>query len=210
MEIYQTGKIIDIPKWDSEEEIELMNVDLSYAKWLTAILKTFMKYNVNNLATEFSFEGKQYTIEDAVNEIISIADEYISLRNDAPDLKTEKDLLFNFKYAGRLFTEVMPYMDYEPRTLTEENVTGNAEASIYGNGPFFLLITAEEWNHDADEWLGIYVSKKEAREAYDRAIVRYEEAKSMYSSQQQVTMVEYIPEEDRFRMVDRHELDEEG
>lgn len=187
-----------------------MNVDLSYAKWLTAILKTYMKYNVNNLATEFSFEGKQYTIEDAVNEIISIADEYISLRNDAPDLKTEKDLLFNFKYAGRLFTEVMPYMDCEPRTLTEENVTGNAEASIYGNGPFFLLITAEEWNHDADEWLGIYVSKKEAREAYDRAIVRYEEAKSMYSSQQQVTMVEYIPEEDRFRTVDRHELDEEG
>lgn len=95
---------------NSVEEIGVLNVDLAYAKWLTTILKTYMKHNVNDLATELSFEGKQYTIEDAVNEIVSIADEYISLRHDAPDLKTERDLLSNFKYAGRLFTEVMPHL----------------------------------------------------------------------------------------------------
>ena len=33
--------------------------------------------------------------------------------------------------------------------------------SVYGKGPFFLLVTADEWNHDADEWLGIYVSKRQ-------------------------------------------------
>lgn len=90
-----------------------------------------------------------------------------------------------------------------------ENVIRNAKASIYGNGPFFLLITAKEWNHDADEWLGIYVNKKEAGEAYDKAIAWYEEERkqSRFLNPQEVTIVEYIPEEDRFRSVERHELD---
>lgn len=95
---------------NSVEEIGVLNVDLTYAKWLTTILKTYMKHNVNDPTAKLSFEGKQYTIEDAVNEIVSIADEYISLKHDAPDLKTEGDLLSNFKYAGRLFTEVMPHL----------------------------------------------------------------------------------------------------
>lgn len=83
------------------------------------------------------------------------------------------------------------------------------EAPLYGKGPFFLLITAEEWNHDGDEWLGIYVSKREAREAYDRAVARYEEErKKIGESPQKVTMVEYILLENRFRTVERQELDE--
>lgn len=95
---------------NSVEEIGVLNVDLAYAKWLTTILKTYMKHNVNDPAIELSFEGKQYTIEDAVNEIVSITDEYISLRYNAPDLETERDLISNFKYAGRLFIEVMPHL----------------------------------------------------------------------------------------------------
>lgn len=80
---------------------------------------------------------------------------------------------------------------------------------IYGKGPFFLLITADEWNHDDDRWLGIYVSKKEAREAYDRAVAWWsEEQKNMrYSSSQRVAMFEYIAVDDRFREVDRNELE---
>ena len=97
-------------KINSVEEIGVLNIDLAYAKWLTTILKTYMKLNINNLATELIFDGKQYTIEDAVDEIVSITDEYISLRHDTPDMKTERDLLSNLKYAGRLFTEVMPYL----------------------------------------------------------------------------------------------------
>ena len=95
---------------NSVEEIGVLNVDFAYAKWLTTILKTYMKHNINNLSVEFTFEGKRYTIEDAVNEIVSIADEYIDLRNDVSELETEKELISNFKYAGRLFTEVMPYL----------------------------------------------------------------------------------------------------
>lgn len=79
----------------------------------------------------------------------------------------------------------------------------------YGKGPFFLLITADEWNHDDDRWLGIYVSKKEAKEAYDRAVAWWnEEQKHMsFSTSQRVAMFEYIAFDDRFREVDRNELD---
>ena len=88
----------------------MLNVDFAYAKWITTILKTYMKHNINDLSVVLTFEGKQYTVEDAVNEIVSIADEYIDLRNATSELETEKDLISNFKYAGRLFTEVMPYL----------------------------------------------------------------------------------------------------
>ena len=70
-------------------------------------------------------------------------------------------------------------------------------------------MTADEWNHDADEWLGIYTDKKEAREAHDRAVAWYEEERkeSRYSDAQKIAMVEFISEEDRFREVERTELD---
>lgn len=90
-----------------------------------------------------------------------------------------------------------------------QDIVKNTESATYGKGPFFLLITAEEWNHDADEWLGIYTTQKEAREAYDRAVAWYEEERKLghYSDAQEVTLVEFVTEEDRFRRVDRCELD---
>lgn len=90
-----------------------------------------------------------------------------------------------------------------------QDIVKNTESATYGKGPFFLLITADEWNHDADEWIGIYTTKKEAREAYDRAVAWYEEERKIryYSNAQEVTLVEFIIEEDRFRAVDRCELD---
>ena len=48
------------------------------------------------------------------------------------------------------------FAEVDPKSLWAEL---NKE-SIYGKGPFFLLITADEWNHDDDRWLGIYVNEK--------------------------------------------------
>lgn len=31
---------------------------------------------------------------------------------------------------------------------------GLNKQTTYGKGPFFLLVTADEWNHDDDQWLG--------------------------------------------------------
>ena len=64
-------------------------------------------------------------------------------------------------------------------------------------------------DHDADEWLGIYVSKKTAREAYDRAVAWWneEQKRVSVSTSQRVVMFEYIAMDDRFRKVERKELD---
>lgn len=112
--------------------------------------------------------------------------------------------LRNFKYDTLLKKRMVIVLSDKPRT----DITGE-EPHLYGKGPYFLLVTADEWNHDADEWIGIYTNKKEAREVYDRAVVWYEEERkrSRYSSAQKVTMVEFILEEDRFREVERKELD---
>lgn len=66
--------------------------------------------------------------------------------------------------------------------------------SRYIDGPYFLLITADGWDHDADEWIGIYTDKKLAREAYDRAVKDYEEGrnKGWYSDPQRVSMKKFI------------------
>lgn len=95
------------------------------------------------------------------------------------------------------------FVEVDPESLwTELN-----KESTYGKGPFFLLVTSDEWNHDADMWLGIYVNKKEAREAYDRAVVWWSEENMHYPTSQRVAMFEYIAVEDRFREVDRNELE---
>lgn len=93
--------------------------------------------------------------------------------------------------------------------LRENRMEIKNKESNYGKGPFFLLVTADEWNHDDDRWIGIYVNKKEAREAYDRAVAWWsEEQKDMrYSTLQRVAMFEYIAVDDRFREVDPKELD---
>lgn len=97
------------------------------------------------------------------------------------------------------------FIEVDPESLWSEL---NKE-DTYGKGSFFLLITADEWNHDDDRWLGIYVSKKEAKEAYGRAVAWWnEEQKHMsFSTSQRVAMFEYIAFDDRFREVDRNEID---
>ena len=94
--------------------------------------------------------------------------------------------------------------DYLKRSMKHD------KQSPCGKGPFFLVVKADEWCHDADEWLGIYTSRKEAREAYDRAVVWWEEENktSRYNTPQKVTLFEFIIEDDRFREVSRKELED--
>lgn len=97
------------------------------------------------------------------------------------------------------------FVEVDPKSLWAEL----DKEPIYGKGPFFLLVTADGWNHDDDRWLGIYVNRKEAREAYDRAMVWWsEEQKYMhYSKSKRVALFEYVAVDDRFREVERNELD---
>ena len=97
------------------------------------------------------------------------------------------------------------FYEVDPKVLWDEL----DNQPLYGKGPFFLLV-ADEWSHDEDEWLGIYTSRKDAREAYDRATVWWEEERKKREntlSSQKVTLFEYIPEDDHFRVVNREELE---
>lgn len=73
---------------------------------------------------------------------------------------------------------------------------------------YILLVTAEEWNHDADEWLGIYVSDDEVREAYTRAEKWFEgeRSKGWYCEAQKLTIFEYDIEIDKFRSINPQSL----
>lgn len=125
---------------------------------------------------------------------------------DNPDIEERRK---ERKFDSYMKKRMVIVLSDKPR----EDAIGKEKVSFGGKGPFFLLITAEEWNHDGDEWLGIYVSKKEAREAYDKAAARYEEEQKRLqkqfggSSPQKVTIVEYILSEGKFRTVERCELD---
>lgn len=115
------------------------------------------------------------------------------------------EMLREREYDSWLKKRMVVVLSKNPR----EDIIEKLRKSTYGKGPFFLLITAEEWNHDADEWLGIYKDKKEAGAAYDRAFRYLEEERKQfrYCDAQEVTIFEFIPEEDRFRKVERHELE---
>lgn len=129
-------------------------------------------------------------------------------------INAEKELLSFIYKEQKDLTEVRNYWKeyFKAYCYVLEQNNGresNANETEYGKGPFFLLVTADEWNHDDDRWLGIYVSKKDAREAYDRAVVWWaEEQRQMsFSTSQRVAMFEYVAFDDRFREVDRKELD---
>ena len=68
---------------------------------------------------------------------------------------------------------------------------------------YILLVTADEWNHDADEWLGIYVSDEEVKEAYIGAEKWFteERTKGLYCSAQKVAIYEYDIDNDIFREI---------
>ena len=152
------------------------------------------------------------------DEIIGIYDDISKLKvsyervmNNAAD---ENGFRYYDIYLNNPFTKLTieefvrdneEFVEVDPESLWEEL----EKESAYGKGPFFLLVTADEWNHDDDRWLGIYVSKKEAREAYDRAAAWWEEEqKNMsFATAQRVAVFEYIAIDDRFREVDRKELD---
>ena len=111
----------------------------------------------------------------------------------------------NTEYDSTLKKRMVLVLSDEPR----EEIQETKSISRYIDGPYFLLITADGWDHDADEWIGIYTDKKLAREAYDRAVKDYEEGrnKGWYSDSQRVSMKKFILKGEKFIEVKREELE---
>ncbi len=125
-----------------------------------------------------------------------------------------KEIIRNAKYDScmnkRMVIVVSKTARADINMVNHESVSAElGKEPTKEKGPFFLLVTADEWNHDDDRWLGIYVNKKDAKEAYDRAVSWWDEEKQhmKYSTPQRVAMFEYIVVDDGFREVNRSELD---
>lgn len=190
---------IEVVLYEKPREIERSTDGALVFRDLKPYLQHFGYFSVVD-RRDWSHEA--YELRDEIPEKYDDMYVYGIGMEDNPDID---ERLKERQYDTHMKKRMVIVLSDKPR----EDALRKEEAPLYGKGPFFLLITAEEWNHDADEWLGIYVGKKEAREAYDGASVWYETEReqSRYSSQQKLVMVEYIPEENRFRTVGRQELD---
>ena len=92
---------------------------------------------------------------------------------------------------------------------TEKTFFSNKEVDIEIKR-YILLVHAEDWYHDADEWLGIYVNDDELREAYNRYIdwFQAECEKGYYSEAQKLMIYKYNLEDEVFEVVNPKELND--
>ena len=89
-------------------------MDISFAEWVNSHLKLYLEHTLNDLSfNRVEFEGKEYSIGDAIALIIDITDEYLSIKKDNDifiDTQAEEALNGNLRFAGRLFVAIITYL----------------------------------------------------------------------------------------------------
>lgn len=187
---------IEVVLHKQPREIERSAEDVLLFKDLKPYLQIGRNFTVQNRE---DWSHKEYEYKSEIPEKYDNMYVYGIGMEDNP---AEDRLVEGIKSDTHLKKRMVLVLSEYPRVDT----TG--ERGIYGKGPFFLVVTADGWNHDADEWLGIYTGKREAGGAYDRAVawLAEEKAGGRYCSAQRVAMFEYIAEDDWFREVGREEL----
>lgn len=187
---------IEVVLYEKPRKIERSVEDFLLFKDLKPYLQIGRNFTVLNRK---DWSGEEYEYR---NEIPEKYDNMYVYGIGMEDNLAEDELTGHIKSDTYLKKRMVLVLSDNPRADTTE------ERRLYGEGPFFLVVTADEWNHDADEWIGIYTGKKDAREAYDRAVAWLDEEKASgrYCSAQRAAMFEYIAEDDRFREVGREEL----
>ena len=97
---------------------EIVNMDIIFAEWLYSRLMMYKEQTMDNLSFHsVEFEGKTYTIEQAINEILQITKEYLTFWeiyngiSGKGDFDNEEQLLAKMKSATRLWAEIMPFID---------------------------------------------------------------------------------------------------
>lgn len=98
---------------------QVVNMDIIFAEWLYSRLMMFKKQTPDDLTFHsIEFEGENYTIEQAIDKILSLTKNYMFYwdeHKDAYDLlyswEYEKKILDEMKTATRLWAEIMCYID---------------------------------------------------------------------------------------------------
>ena len=93
---------------------DTFNMKISFAEWLYCHLVHFEKWNKSDLEIHsIEFEGKNYTIGEAVTLIKEITADYLKLTediHDALDFDEEDRLDDTLQFATRLWSVVMVYL----------------------------------------------------------------------------------------------------
>lgn len=95
---------------------DVMNMKISFAEWLYSHMKHFEKWNVRDLDMHtVEFQGKIYTVAEAIKIIIEISGDYLKLfeteecgGNYSDEEKDAADK--TMKFATNLFAEIAPYL----------------------------------------------------------------------------------------------------
>ncbi len=95
---------------------DVMNLKISFAEWLYSHLKHFAKWNVHALDMHsIEFQGKEYTIDEAIELLITISGDYLKLfeieANGGTYSDEEEEAAdATMKFATCLFAEIAPYL----------------------------------------------------------------------------------------------------
>lgn len=97
-------------KWRTERELygfdnrETWNLDSIFAEWLYSHLMMYRETCIVNLSFyKWTFQGKEYTQEEAINVICKLCKNYIL---DCDD----KENIVGLQNATRLFADILPAM----------------------------------------------------------------------------------------------------
>lgn len=92
----------------------VFNVDIDFAEWLYSHMKMYLEHNVHDLSfNNIEFEGKTYTLGEAIDRIIEITGDYLKAKDSSRSALTfeeEKEYDEKLIFAGRLFLEIMGYL----------------------------------------------------------------------------------------------------
>lgn len=115
---------------------QTVNMDLIFAEWLYSRLMMLLEQTMDDLTyNTIEFEGKTYTIEQAINYIIDASKEYLYYYEmvwgyvSSDEEETER-INVAMKSATRLWAEVMPYAD---RTVISKRALRRIEKDVGRN-----------------------------------------------------------------------------
>lgn len=86
-------------------------MDIEFANCIYMNLRDYKESNIHDLSSfDVEFEGKIYSVQEAIEMIMGIIKEYLRFMNEGC-VDNEKIMLYkNFKFAIKLYIEIIPYL----------------------------------------------------------------------------------------------------
>ena len=99
----------------------------------------------------------------------------------------------------RSIKNALNFVRQHQRPMTETELRENREYNAYEAEKRYLLLVTADWNHDADEWIGIYSDNDELRNAYVKSLSELDAMRKQghYCDAQYLAIVEFTARESK-------------